>query len=181
VLKLITLPPSCVDCHEIREPQFPRTLGVCTGIALLLSLPPLMDNVTPDLRFWTSRVRPNNRMCVCVCVCERESARTQHTHTHTHTRLRSQHSDSLLAGRTGIRIPVEAKFNAPVQTGSGANPASCSVRNESIPSPGVKKSRYDVSYRSKSSAQFNLLVTRCINKFNIQQLYALPTPYLCVV
>jgi hypothetical protein len=27
----------------------------------------------------------------------------------------------------------------------------------------------------------NLLVTRCINNFNIQQLYALPTPYLCVV
>jgi hypothetical protein len=28
---------------------------------------------------------------------------------------------------------------------------------------------------------FNLLVTRCINKFNIQQLYALPTLYLCVL
>jgi hypothetical protein len=27
----------------------------------------------------------------------------------------------------------------------------------------------------------NLLVTRCINKFNIQQLYVLPTLYLCVV
>jgi hypothetical protein len=26
----------------------------------------------------------------------------------------------------------------------------------------------------------NLLVTRCINKFNIQQLYALPILYLCV-
>jgi hypothetical protein len=29
--------------------------------------------------------------------------------------------------------------------------------------------------------QINLLVTRCINKFNIQQLYALPTLHLCVV
>jgi hypothetical protein len=28
---------------------------------------------------------------------------------------------------------------------------------------------------------FILLVTRCINKFNIQQLYALTTLYLCVV
>jgi hypothetical protein len=28
---------------------------------------------------------------------------------------------------------------------------------------------------------FNLQVTRCINKFNIQHLYALPTLYLCVV
>jgi hypothetical protein len=27
----------------------------------------------------------------------------------------------------------------------------------------------------------NLLVTRCTNKFNIQQLYVLPTLYLCVV
>jgi hypothetical protein len=29
--------------------------------------------------------------------------------------------------------------------------------------------------------QHNLLVTRCINKSNTQQLYALPTLYLCVV
>jgi hypothetical protein len=28
---------------------------------------------------------------------------------------------------------------------------------------------------------FNLLVTRCINKFKIQQLYVMPTLYLCVV
>jgi hypothetical protein len=28
---------------------------------------------------------------------------------------------------------------------------------------------------------FNLLVTRCINNFNIQQLYVLPKLYLCVV
>jgi hypothetical protein len=27
----------------------------------------------------------------------------------------------------------------------------------------------------------NLLITRCINKFNIQQLYVLPKLYLCVV
>jgi hypothetical protein len=27
----------------------------------------------------------------------------------------------------------------------------------------------------------NLLVTRCTNKFNIQQLYVLPTLYLCVL
>jgi hypothetical protein len=28
---------------------------------------------------------------------------------------------------------------------------------------------------------FNLLVTRCINKFNIQQQYALTTLHLCIV
>jgi hypothetical protein len=30
-------------------------------------------------------------------------------------------------------------------------------------------------------AFLNLLVTRCSNKYNIQQLYVLPTLYLCVV
>jgi hypothetical protein len=29
--------------------------------------------------------------------------------------------------------------------------------------------------------KFNLLVARCTNKFNIQQLYVLPTLYLCVL
>jgi hypothetical protein len=33
----------------------------------------------------------------------------------------------------------------------------------------------------KTLVIFNLLVTRCTNKFNIQQLYALRTLYLCVV
>ena len=31
---LTTLPPSCVDCHEIREHQPPGTLRACIGIAL---------------------------------------------------------------------------------------------------------------------------------------------------
>ena len=36
---------------------------------------------------------------------------------------RSWYSDSLLAGRSGDRIPVGARFCAPVQTGPGAHPA----------------------------------------------------------
>jgi len=35
-----------------------------------------------------------------------------------------QYSDSLLAGRSGDRIPVRARFSAPVQTGPGTHPAS---------------------------------------------------------
>jgi hypothetical protein len=35
---LTTLPPSCVDCHEIWEPQPPWTLWACNGIALPLPL-----------------------------------------------------------------------------------------------------------------------------------------------
>jgi hypothetical protein len=31
---LTTLPPSCADCREIWEPQPPRTLRACNGIAL---------------------------------------------------------------------------------------------------------------------------------------------------
>jgi len=36
----------------------------------------------------------------------------------------SQYSDSLRAGRSGDRIPVRARFSAPVQADSGAHPAS---------------------------------------------------------
>jgi hypothetical protein len=38
--------------------------------------------------------------------------------------LQTRYSDSLLAGRSEVRIPVEARFSAPVQTGPGAYPAS---------------------------------------------------------
>jgi hypothetical protein len=39
----------------------------------------------------------------------------------------SRYSDSLQAGRFGGRIPVEARFSTPVQTGPGAHPASCTI------------------------------------------------------
>jgi len=46
------------------------------------------------------------------------------------------YSDSLRAGRSGDRIPVEARFSAPVQTGPGTRPAPCTMRTG--PFPGVK-------------------------------------------
>jgi hypothetical protein len=43
------------------------------------------------------------------------------------------------AGRSGDRIPVGARFSAPVQTGPGAHPASCAMGTGSF--PGVKCDR----------------------------------------
>ena len=41
--------------------------------------------------------------------------------------------DSLQAGRPGDRIPVWARFSAPVQTGPGAHPATCTMGTGSFP------------------------------------------------
>jgi hypothetical protein len=51
----------------------------------------------------------------------------------------SRYSDWLRAGRSGDRIPVGARFSAPVQTGPGAHPASSTMGTGSF--PGVKSGR----------------------------------------
>jgi len=53
--------------------------------------------------------------------------------------LRSWYSDWLRAGRSGDRIPVGARFSAPVQTVPGAYPTYCTMRTESF--PGIKSGR----------------------------------------
>jgi len=52
---------------------------------------------------------------------------------------RCRYSDWPRAGRYGGRIPMEARSSAPVQTGSGAHPASCTMGTGSF--PGVKSGR----------------------------------------
>jgi len=46
---------------------------------------------------------------------------------------RSRYSDWLRAGQSGDRIPVGARFSAPVQTGPGVHPALCTVGTGSFP------------------------------------------------
>jgi len=40
---------------------------------------------------------------------------------------------TLRGGRSGDRIPVRKRFSAPVQTGPGAHPASCTMGTGSLP------------------------------------------------
>ena len=59
--------------------------------------------------------------------------------------------DSLLwAGRSGDRIPVRARFSAPVQTGCEAHPVSYTIGARSF--PGVKRPGHGVDQPPPSSA-----------------------------
>jgi hypothetical protein len=58
---------------------------------------------------------------------------------------------TLRAGRSGDRIPVGARFSAPVQTGPGAHPASCTMGTGSF--PGVKRPGRGVDHPPPSSAE----------------------------
>jgi hypothetical protein len=63
----------------------------------------------------------------------------------------SRYSDSLRAGRSGDRIPVEARFSPPVQTGPGAYPASYTMGTGSF--PGVKRQGRGFDHPHPSSAK----------------------------
>jgi len=63
----------------------------------------------------------------------------------------SRDSDSLRAGRSGDRIPVGARFSAPVQIGPGGHPASCTMGTGSF--PWVKRPRRGVDHPPQSSAE----------------------------
>ena len=65
--------------------------------------------------------------------------------------IAQSYSDRLWAGRSGDRIPVSAKFSVPLQTGPGAQPASCTIDTGSF--PGVKRPGRCVDYPPPSSAE----------------------------
>ena len=66
-------------------------------------------------------------------------------------KYRSRYSDCLRAGRSGDRIPVGARFSAPVQTGPEAHPVSCTMGTGSF--PGVKRPGCDADPSPPFSAE----------------------------
>ena len=62
-----------------------------------------------------------------------------------------RYSDSLLAGWSGDRIPVEARLSASVQTGSEAHPALRKMGTEFL--PGVKRPGRGIDYPTSSSTE----------------------------
>ena len=60
-------------------------------------------------------------------------------------------ANALRAGRPGDRIPVAAKFYAPVQIWSEAHPASYTMGNVSF--PGIKRPGRGVGHPLLSSAE----------------------------
>jgi len=78
--------------------------------------------------------------CTEHCHCDSEAVQ----HVDVYVESWSQHAVTLLcwsqgaidclpAGRSGDRIPLEARFSAPVQTGPGDHPASCTMGTGSFP------------------------------------------------
>jgi len=62
------------------------------------------------------------------------------------------YSDCLRAGRSGDRIPVGARYSAPVQTGPEAHPASCKMGTGSFPGVSLRQGR-DADPSPPSSAE----------------------------
>jgi hypothetical protein len=58
----------------------------------------------------------------------------------------------IATGRSGDRMPVAARFCAPVQTGPGVHPASCTMGNGSFPK-GKKQPWRDADPSPPSSAK----------------------------
>ena len=66
---------------------------------------------------------------------------------------RSRYNDSLRAGRSRGRIPVGARFSAPVQTGPSTHPASYTMGTGSF--PGLKRPERDVDYLPHLAPRLN--------------------------
>jgi hypothetical protein len=58
---------------------------------------------------------------------------------------RSRYRDLLRAGWSGVRIPLGVRLSVPVQTGSGAHPASCAI--DTGPFLGIKRQNLLIEHR----------------------------------
>jgi hypothetical protein len=82
--------------------------------------------------------RPEESYLPCfVVVCDLEISIMMRLWLALWAGLLSRYSDWLRAGGSGDRIPVGARFSAPVQTGPGAHLISCTMGTGSL--PGVKR------------------------------------------
>ena len=94
-----------------------------------------------------TRPEESYRLC-CVVVCDLENRKNEEAMTHVGSQRHSKKkiimgldSSVDIATRyrldnSGVRIPEEARFFAPVQTGPGAHPAAYTMSTWSF--PGVK-------------------------------------------
>ena len=64
----------------------------------------------------------------------------------------SRYRDWLRAGQSGDRMPVGVRFSAPVRTGPGTHPASCTMGTGSFPGGGKERPGRDADPSPPSSA-----------------------------
>jgi hypothetical protein len=83
--------------------------------------------------------------------------------------LLSRYSVSQRVGRSGDRIPMGAKFSAPVQTGPGAHPAFYTMGTGSF--PGIKRQERCVDHPHPSSAEVKERVEVYLYTPGLEQFY----------
>jgi hypothetical protein len=84
---------------------------------------------------------------------------------------------SLRAGLSADRIQVEVRFSAPVQTGPGAHPASCTMDTGSF--SGIKRPGRGANHPTPISAKANERVTLYLySPLGLKSLYRDPFTFL---
>ena len=120
-------------------------------------------------RCWRSNARHVQAWYFTNCTlitCRRTSYHTAYTTHVVYCEIcgpgwRSRYSDSLRAGRSGDRIPVEVRFSAPVKTGPWG-PTSLLYNGYRVSFSGVKRSGRGVNHPPQFSAEVKEKVELCV-------------------